>query len=760
MQKTKKISYKFILKYLVLFLICILLANARVSSVSPFLFAFFFAGIYVGMEEKLLAIFTLCASMLINMSLNNLYVSITSVAVGLIMFYIFKFAKKKINLITVFCFYLLSLVTYIYYNYKNTKDLLIYIILGLICLYVFIVVFQSVDLKKNCFKLTLDESICFLFFIAILGLGLAPVNIVNFSVYRLVLMTLIFLMLAVNNPTLVLAVTISFSLGVALYDMSLIVVAEFAILTLLSSLFALPHKWKICLVVILTDVFIQYFFIDMSWNCLYALLPIVVSALIFLCIPKKLLNNIADFVYVKKSEISTRNLINQSRKNIRKRMSELSNVFLDMKQIHLNMVKKELNKEELVAILEREVKSNCCKDCLDKNRCARSLGTMNKSNLEMLIELAVTKGKITLLDIPSSLSNRCAKVNNLITLINRLVDEYRQYKSMLADVNNVKILLADQMGAVSRLLLDMGEEIDANISFDIAKENKIISKLLSSNIECKEVLLYNEKDKDVSVIVVVKGGAEIYPILERVVGECLKVNMQIEKAEPLEDGNFISVSIKAKPKYDCVFGLSSVNKAGNIECGDCHSIIRLNKNRFLLALCDGMGSGKSAHMMSAMTLGLIENFYKAGFDNSTILESVNKLLAINNQENYSTLDVCILDLDREIGNFIKVGAPFGLIKRENGVEIVEGGALPIGALDNIKPSTKNCAITTKDIVILATDGITDAFVSQENMIEYVSKLVSNNPQTIAESILNEALRLNEMQARDDMTVLVARTYLK
>ena len=185
MQKTKKISYKFILKYLVLFLICMLLANARVSSVSPFLFAFFFAGIYVGMEEKLLGIFTLCASMLINMSLNNLYVSITSVAVGLIMFYIFKFAKKKINLITVFCFYVLSLITYIYYNYKDTKNLLIYIILGLICLYVFIVVLQSVDLKKNCFKLTLDESICFLFFIAILGLGLAPVKIVNFSIYRL-----------------------------------------------------------------------------------------------------------------------------------------------------------------------------------------------------------------------------------------------------------------------------------------------------------------------------------------------------------------------------------------------------------------------------------------------------------------------------------------------------------------------------------------------------------------------------------------------
>ena len=760
MQKTKKINLKFILKYMALFFVSLLLANARVSGVSPFLFAFFFAGIFVGMDEKLLAVFTLSASMLTNMTLNNLYVSITVVAVGLIMFYVFKLMKRKINLITVFCCYILSLVTYIYYFHSNIKELIIYIILGLICLYVFIVVFQCIDLKKNCFKLTLDESICFLFFIAVLGLGLAPVYIINFSIYRLVLMTLIFLMLATNNPTLTLAISISFSLGVALNDMSLSVVAEFAILTLLSSLFSLPNKWKISLVVILTDVFIQYFFLYMSVDFIYAVLPIIVSALIFLCIPKKVLNSIADFVYVKKSEITSRNLINQSRKSIRKRMSELSNVFLDMKQIHLNMVKKELIKDELIAMLEREVMNNCCKDCLEKNRCMRSLTSMNKSNLDVLIELAITKGKITLLDIPNSLSSRCLKVNNLITLINRLTDEYRQYKSMLADVNNVKILLADQMGAVSRLLLDMGEEIDSNITFDLAEENKIISKLLSNNIECKEVLLYNEKNNDKSVMVVVKGGAEIYPILEKVVGECLKIKMQVEKVEPIDDGIFISVNLKTKPKYDCVFGLSSVNKSGNDECGDCHSIIRLNKNRFLLALCDGMGSGKSAHMMSAMTLGLIENFYKAGFDNDTILESVNKLLAINNQENYSTLDVCLIDLDRELGDFIKVGAPFGLIKREGGVELIEGGALPIGALDNIRPSVKQYAITTKDIVILATDGITDAFISQENMIEYVSKLATNNPQTIAESILNEALRLNEMQARDDMTVLVARTYLK
>lgn len=758
--KIKSNSWKFVLKYIVVFFVCLVFAKAEINVLSPFLIAFFFAGIYVGFEEKLLSIFVLTSALAVSPTLNSLLINITAVAVGLILFYIYKFSKRPIPLYMIFLGFMLGIVTYIYFNHSNFLHLLYYIALGLICLYIFIIVLHVILLRKNCFKLTLNESICFLFSIAILGMGLAPIYIFEFSIYRFVLMSIIFIFVSTGSTPMTFAITLSFSLGVGLGSLDLLPLAEFALLTLLANIFSMPAKFKISFVVIIADIFIQYYFFNVGMDLFYQILPIILAGLLFLCIPNKMLNNFSDFVYVKKSELSSRNLINTTRKNIRKRMSELSNVFLDMKQIHLNMVKKDLTKEELIAMLTREIMNTCCKDCLDKNRCTRALGTDNKSNLELLIEIAITKGKVTLLDIPNSLSNRCGKVNNLISLINRLSSEYKQYKNMLADVNNVKILLADQMGAVSRLLLDIGDEIDTNVSFDIARENKIISRLLSLNIECKEVLLYTEKNEDISAVLILKG-KEIYnPIVEKVMSEVLKMPMEITSILPIEDGDFFSVTLRRKNKYDCVFGLASCNKSGNTESGDCHSIIRLGKDRFLLALCDGMGSGKGAHKMSAMTLGLIENFYKVGFDNDVVLESVNKLLAINNQENYSTLDVCLLDLNNEIADFIKVGSPFGLIKRDGNIEIVEGGALPIGALDNISPATKKTTISTKDLIIMVTDGITDAFVSQENIIEYVSKLASNNPQTLAESILNEALRLNDMTAKDDMTVLVSRMYLK
>ena len=758
--QTKKMSSSLVVKYFLYLVVCLILAKANLGSLSPFLFAFYFAGLYVGVEEKLLSFFTLVSFVLVAPSLENLFIAITVVAVGLICFYIHKFAKKKIAFFTTFIAYLISLVCYIYYNYGSIKNLIFYILLGLICLYVFIVVLQTIELKKNCFKLTLDEGVCMLFALSVLSLGLAGVEIFGFSICRFVVMFAILLLSGVNSAYLTFSIAISLSLGVGIYEYSLMPVAEFAIICLVMGIFSQPNKLKVVISSILVDGFIQYFFILHDYTFIFAVLPIAVAGLVYLFIPNRELNKFNDFVYVKRSELSSRNLINTTRKNLRKRMCELSNVFLEMKQLHTNMIKKELNKDELVAMLNREVMSNCCKNCLDKNRCTRSLGTDNKSNLATLLEIAVTKGKVTLLDIPSGLTSRCGQVNNLISLINRLVDEYKQYKHMMADVNNVKILLADQMGAVSKLLLDLGQEIDTNVTFDIARENKIIARLLNKNIECREVLIYAEKNDDISAVLIVKSENSYNQVLEKVLTETLKVPMRLSSVKPIEDSNFNAVTFKKRTKHDCIFGLASCNKSGNEECGDCHSIIRLGKDKFLLALCDGMGAGKSAHKMSAMTLGLIEDFYKVGFDNDIILESVNKLLAINNQENYSTLDICLLDLDKNLADFIKVGAPFGVIKRDGNVEVVEGGSLPIGALDSIKPSVYKTTISTKDLIVMATDGVMDTFAGVDEFEEFVLGLANSNPQTIAENILNEALIRNNMSAKDDMTVLVARTILK
>ena len=89
-----KINTKFILKYLALFFLTLVIANSEVKGLSPFLFALFFACVFVGLDEKLLSVFTLVSAMVVTPTLENFYIAITVIAVGLIMYLLFTFTAN------------------------------------------------------------------------------------------------------------------------------------------------------------------------------------------------------------------------------------------------------------------------------------------------------------------------------------------------------------------------------------------------------------------------------------------------------------------------------------------------------------------------------------------------------------------------------------------------------------------------------------------------------------------------------------------
>ena len=157
-------------------------------------------------------------------------------------------------------------------------------------------------------------------------------------------------------------------------------------------------------------------------------------------------------------------------------------------------------------------------------------------------------------------------------------------------------------------------------------------------------------------------------------------------------------------------------------------------------------------------MGIIENFYKAGFDNELILSSANKLLSLGNDEMFSALDLCVVDLRQGVADVIKLGAPVGLVKNNKGIQIIDSGALPLGVLSETKPSIKKLVLSSSDTIILATDGITDSFYSAEDYSNFVNNIEEQNPQKIAEIILKQALKNNGGSALDDMTVIVSKIF--
>ena len=234
--------------------------------------------------------------------------------------------------------------------------------------------------------------------------------------------------------------------------------------------------------------------------------------------------------------------------------------------------------------------------------------------------------------------------------------------------------------------------------------------------------------------------------------------MAVYDVYPTERAGLINVNLKTAPMFDCVFGLACQPKSGGGISGDSHAIERLDGDRFLFAICDGMGSGEGASEKSQTAVGLVENFYKAGFDNDIILSSVNKLLNLERDDIFSSIDIAVVDLKNGIADFVKMGASTSYIRGQEACKIIECNALPVGILQDVKAFTKKVVLNEKDLIVLCSDGVNDTFGSDSQMRDFLLTIKTANPQEFADEILKKALANNSGYAVDDMTVLVVKIF--
>jgi serine phosphatase RsbU (regulator of sigma subunit) len=72
-----------------------------------------------------------------------------------------------------------------------------------------------------------------------------------------------------------------------------------------------------------------------------------------------------------------------------------------------------------------------------------------------------------------------------------------------------------------------------------------------------------------------------------------------------------------------------------------------------------MGHGGAAGILGENAIGLVENFYRAGFTDDALLYLVNRVLCGVNDGAFATLDMCVVDLKKGAAGFIKMGAHDG-----------------------------------------------------------------------------------------------------
>ncbi len=442
--------------------------------------------------------------------------------------------------------------------------------------------------------------------------------------------------------------------------------------------------------------------------------------------------------------------VERSRRRTGEKLYRISEVFREI-ECAFNALDDDVNDSASRSRMLEELKEKCCKNCDRAKTCAR---TNVYTGFKKLIDSGCIKGKANLIDLPSEVTVNCSNPTDVLVRLNGLIAEYRRFMTEAENARSGRILLAEQARGVAEVMKNCAVELSRTSREYAELEKKLAEKLSTHGIACPELYVDGE---NMEILAVVSGRADA-KAMTAIISEVTN-RKYLLKDKLSYDGEKSCLVFSAPPRLDAAFGVAYAIKSGEKVSGDTHSVIKINEHSFLMALSDGMGSGEYAKKVSATAISLIEAFYRAEMPEGTVLNTINKLLSFNRDERFTCIDIAAVNLSSGMADFVKIGSPAGIIVREGEIKVLESQSLPLGILENLRPTVCTEQLRAGDIVVFMSDGITSAFSSSTELYEYLQSLRPLNPQSLADTILIAA-RERTKTVVDDMTVLCTRIFEK
>ncbi|MEZ4357473.1 MAG: stage II sporulation protein E [Eubacteriales bacterium] len=538
-------------------------------------------------------------------------------------------------------------------------------------------------------------------------------------------------------------------------------IASMSFMALIAGLFKRSNKYFAALSFTMINIVFVILTLTATSNELVPILESIIAAAIFLTLPNKMLKSMARFVDINVLRTYEQEIhFNRFKKATVGRLKEIANVFFTTGELFKTTAEENANIDSDVSGVIEEVAARTCESCVF---CRTCWGTDFINTYSILQKMYVSHekyGRIDRTKIPLNFQKKCMDINTLIKNAQNVFAGFLINARWKKKVEESRLVTGEQLVGVSRIIGALGYEMDLGLSFLDEAEEDIRNRLVKNGIAVKEVAV-ESFNSSVSVYVktpACKGNHVCHTIILKEINESLGKKMMLREYECYPGKKVCDLRYEEKKKLSVMTGVASLPKKK--VSGDTHSFLTLKDGRYLSILCDGMGSGEKARKESDAAVSLIENFYKAGFDDKTVFDTINRLMILKGPNDmFSTVDVCMLDLVKCSAQFTKIGAERSYILHEGEVSKVEAGALPIGILDEVTPATSFKTIAPDDYIVMVTDGISDLF-EEEEMSEIIEGTIleDSSPQTAAENILRLALSRIEDKMKDDMTVMVTKAY--
>ena len=418
----------------------------------------------------------------------------------------------------------------------------------------------------------------------------------------------------------------------------------------------------------------------------------------------------------------------------------------------------QMSRHEMRGFME-DISAQVCERCENRENC---MGQLELASSEMFgtLALAQEQGMLMPEHMPKRFLRECIHLERFVSETNQNLQMARMMMGVQNKMSENRQVMAGQMEEVGRLVEGLADEMDRMEEIPEDAESRIARKLQSKRVKALGIMFYEKRDGRLEIHMrarTMRGrlvtAREVASVLRDVLNKPIRLSEDSRQIVSREMSYFV---FEEDTPLIAEVGVARRTKDGEEVSGDVFSCLPLPSGEMLIALSDGMGSGREAFSESSQVIDLLEQMAEAGFSQMSALKLVNSLyLSCEESDRYVTADILILNLFQGNCQLLKNGATATYLYREGEVSCIQGHALPIGAGQQVEPYTRKIDISPNDYVIMMTDGVADCLEGLESgLAEYMEQWVGSDPEDIADALLEEAVCQCGGVVPDDMSVIV------
>lgn len=438
----------------------------------------------------------------------------------------------------------------------------------------------------------------------------------------------------------------------------------------------------------------------------------------------------------------------------------LSEIFNKMNTPHSEFSTEEMGK------IQTEITNRMCASCNSCALCWESPSSPMYDYLSQLMESIRQAGRVDR-DAQLKMQEYCPYTNDMVeeavTVFERARLNMAWYNRLLEN----REVIAEQLDAMAYIMEDCAKP-DADISR--SHRGSLLDlkyRARERGILLREAKLYEKPDGRWQLRTRVEArnsfvsAREMTKAVEAAMEKPMMPHRNIKALIGKEEASLI---YEEDTFFESVQGVARLVKDGAAISGDNFSFLERENGQVILSLSDGMGSGSRACKESEMVIELMEKFLEAGFGVETAIRMMNSAMVIKGEDDlFSTIDICALDLYDGSCDIYKIGASATFIKHKNNVECILSTSLPVGVYHKLEIEHMKKQLKDGEFLVMVTDGVLEYLHVQhpeETMQEIIESIDTNNPSTLAKKILERVLLFTGGKVADDMTVLVSAFWEK